>query len=293
MRLAAILAVAALPALAGPPATSLRPEARPGPVVVPALAPAPQASSPRNPFAALGRLLQPRPRPVAAAPVRPEVTRALGPGLAVSPRPASRPQGFDRTVRVAMAARRNASERIAVGPGAAGAVCGVPGIRGASIAPIAGRIRGCGLQDGVKITHVEGVALSQPANIDCRTARALHTWVRDAVIPAVGRRGGGVKGLRVAAHYACRTRNHKKGGKISEHGKGRAIDISAIELRDGSAISVLRGWRDPTMGKILKATHKAACGPFRTVLGPNADRFHQDHFHFDTARRKNGSAYCR
>jgi hypothetical protein len=38
--------------------------------------------------------------------------------------------------------------------------------------------------------------------------------------------------------------------------------------------------------------HKAACGPFGTVLGPNSNRFHQDHFHFDTARYRSGS-YCR
>jgi len=38
--------------------------------------------------------------------------------------------------------------------------------------------------------------------------------------------------------------------------------------------------------------HRAACGPFGTVLGPNADRFHQDHFHFDTARHRSGP-YCR
>jgi hypothetical protein len=28
------------------------------------------------------------------------------------------------------------------------------------------------------------------------------------------------------------------------------------------------------------------------VLGPNANSFHRDHFHFDTARYRSGS-YCR
>jgi hypothetical protein len=42
----------------------------------------------------------------------------------------------------------------------------------------------------------------------------------------------------------------------------------------------------------MRRAHKTACGPFGTVLGPNADRYHQDHFHFDTARYRSGS-YCR
>jgi hypothetical protein len=38
--------------------------------------------------------------------------------------------------------------------------------------------------------------------------------------------------------------------------------------------------------------HKSACGPFGTVLGPDADKYHKDHFHFDVAKHGNG-AYCR
>ena len=32
-------------------------------------------------------------------------------------------------------------------------------------------------------------------------------------------------------------------------------------------MTVLRGWRDGTQGPILRQMHKAACGPFGTVLG--------------------------
>jgi hypothetical protein len=42
----------------------------------------------------------------------------------------------------------------------------------------------------------------------------------------------------------------------------------------------------------MRRMHRGACGPFGTVLGPEADRYHQDHFHFDTARYRSGS-YCR
>ncbi len=94
------------------------------------------------------------------------------------------------------------------------------------------------------------------------------------------------------ASYSCRTRNSKPGARLSEHAFGHAVDVSGVVLRDGTKLTVLDHWRSSRYGKILKAMHRAACGTFGTVLGPNADRYHQDHFHLDTARYRSG-AYCR
>jgi hypothetical protein len=41
----------------------------------------------------------------------------------------------------------------------------------------------------------------------------------------------------------------------------------------------------------LRRLHKGACGIFGTVLGPEANAAHRDHFHFDLAARKH-SALC-
>ncbi len=41
----------------------------------------------------------------------------------------------------------------------------------------------------------------------------------------------------------------------------------------------------------LRRLHKGACGPFGTVLGPDANDAHRNHFHFDLAPRKR-SAFC-
>jgi hypothetical protein len=87
-------------------------------------------------------------------------------------------------------------------------------------------------------------------------------------------------------------RNNQPGAKVSEHGSGRAIDIAGIGLNDESEMSVLTDWNSGAKGRALRQMHRAACGPFGTVLGPEADRFHRDHFHFDTARYRSGS-YCR
>jgi hypothetical protein len=173
-----------------------------------------------------------------------------------------------------------------------GAVCGDIALQGVAIGEVPGEISGCGIEDAVQLSSVAGISLSQSATIDCTTAKALKTWVNSSAKPALARKGGGLKGLRVAAHYACRTRNNQSGAKISEHGRGRAIDISGFQLADGVIISVENGWGSSEHRKALQKMHGDACGPFGTVLGPESDRFHQDHFHFDTARYRGGS-YCK
>jgi len=128
--------------------------------------------------------------------------------------------------------------------------------------------------------------------MDCATARTLTAWLTKSVRPTVGRRGGGLDAVKVAAHYSCRTRNSQKGAKISEHGKGHAIDISGLVLADGSTITVQDAWKTWKDKKLLASIRAQACGPFGTVLGPGSDKFHHDHLHLDTARYRSG-AYCK
>lgn len=150
---------------------------------------------------------------------------------------------------------------------------------------------GCGVEDAYLVRSAAGVRLSQPALLTREAAAALEGWLRERAIPLIGRRGGGLAGITVPAHYACRTRNSRSGARLSEHARGRAIDISGFVLADGSRISVLDGWsRDE--GRLLKRLQASACGPFGTVLGPEADRHHRDHLHFDVAEYRSGP-YCR
>ena len=200
------------------------------------------------------------------------VTRSL--------RPERRPRSVEQIGREQARLRRR------------GAVCGDLNIQGDEVGQVFGRISGCGVSGAVRVRSVSGVRLSQGAVMDCTTAKALKTWVENTAKPVLHNQGGGLERVRVAAHYACRTRNNQPGGRISEHGRGRAIDISAVKLRNGREITVLKGWNDPTSAQIMRKLHAGACGPFGTVLGPNSDRFHKDHFHFDTARYRSGP-FCR
>lgn len=226
-----------------------------------------------------GAEFRPEPRPAGRSARAAEVRRAVDAAMASlqrSPRP--EPRGTAAPARVQTGSARH--------------VCGDPALTGRALPRIKGKIKGCGVANPVQVTSVAGVRLSTPAIMDCQTAKTLKTWVNKGLKPAVGRRGDGVAELKVAASYACRARNSQKGAKISEHGKGHAIDISAITFHDGSQVSVLKHWGKGQNGRLLARLHAAACGPFGTVLGPESDRFHQDHFHFDTARYRSGS-YCR
>lgn len=193
--------------------------------------------------------------------------------------PLLRPASIVREYQAAQAARLR------------GQVCGDPSIQGVAIGVVEGRGR-CGIENAVRIKSVSGVRLNTQAVLDCQTAQALNSWVQNGAEPAVGDLGGGISSLRVVSHYSCRFRNSASSGKLSEHSFGHAIDIAGIGLENGDEITLLSDWGSGEKGRALRRMWRAACGVFGTVLGPESNRFHRDHFHFDTARYRSGS-YCR
>lgn len=291
------LMMAAFPLAAGAPDTSPRPVERPaarpsGAGFAQPVADVRPRERPEEPEAVVARMalaplppvrphLRPHMRPLSeqaqGAAARPETVAFLGPD--VSARPYPRP---DSVVQEALFGKRKKRK---------GSVCGNIDIQGEKVGRVPGKIKGCGVEDAVSVRSVSGVVLSRPATMDCNTARALNTWVAKGVKPAFRRRGPVVE-MKVAAHYACRTRNNQRGARISEHGKGKAIDISAFTMNDGEVITVAKGWGQGSAGRLLRKSWKMACGPFGTVLGPQADRHHRDHFHMDTASYRSGP-YCK
>lgn len=166
----------------------------------------------------------------------------------------------------------------------AGSVCGDPEIRGEDIAAITSRVAGCGVAEPVRVTAIGGIRLNSPATVNCTTARALKDWVTQNLQPAF--RGREIVELRIAASYICRPRNNVRGAKISEHGRGNAVDVAGLVFADGTLITV-----EDDFSKLRKA-YKAACGTFGTTLGPGSDGYHEDHMHFDVATGRSGP-YCR
>ena len=70
-----------------------------------------------------------------------------------------------------------------------------------------------------------------------------------------------------------------------------ALDIAQFTLADGTTVDV-----KPDPGEkaaaVFAKVRSAACGPFKTVLGPGSNADHALHLHFDLAPRRNGGLYC-
>ena len=62
-------------------------------------------------------------------------------------------------------------------------------------------------------------------------------------------------------------------------------------LRRRTAAPERENVKNSAESAFLHRLHKGACGVFGTVLGPEANEAHRDHFHFDLAARKR-NAFC-
>ncbi|MGQ0484356.1 MAG: extensin-like domain-containing protein [Hyphomicrobiales bacterium] len=167
----------------------------------------------------------------------------------------------------------------------------VPGAE--HLGPVTGA-NSCRISDPWRLHTVSNVRLSVPATVNCGVISPLHGWLTDIVQPAAGRAfGERVAGVDVAASFACRPRNSNRAAKMSEHGLGNAIDISAFTLTSGRKVTVAAGWYgSPAERAFLREVHKKACGRFSTVLGPAADRYHRNHIHLDIQARKSRLVFC-
>lgn len=141
-----------------------------------------------------------------------------------------------------------------------------------------------------------GVELSPEARLNCAIASRLDSFVEEVVeVAAREILESELTGLGIAGSYVCRTRNNRPGGDPSEHGKANAIDIARFTFADGRTISVAENWTDEgETGHFLREVHAKACGPFTTVIGPDGDAYHRDHFHLDLQPRGAGgqTTFC-
>jgi hypothetical protein len=150
---------------------------------------------------------------------------------------------------------------------------------------------GCFLPHPVAIeTLGRTVGLEPPALLNCTMAEAMSRFATDIVSPAArAEYGAELRTVSQASGYVCRPRNGTQ--TLSEHALGNALDIARFTLTDGMAIDV-KPAPDAKAAKFLAAVRKAACGPFKTVLGPGSDPDHSLHLHLDLEKRRNGGTFC-
>jgi hypothetical protein len=134
-----------------------------------------------------------------------------------------------------------------------------------------------------------------PAGVapSCAVGAGLLLWQRDVVQPMARLHlGRTVREIEHLGSYNCR--NIRGGSSPSEHSSGNAIDISAFVLSDGRRVSLIDHWSAPDgRSAFLRAVRDGGCDYFSTVLSPDYNKAHADHFHLDQARRPGGWAVCR
>ncbi|MBB4406548.1 MULTISPECIES: extensin family protein [Agrobacterium tumefaciens complex] len=163
--------------------------------------------------------------------------------------------------------------------------------------PIRDVEQGCGIEAPVELSLVlPGIKLEPSGTMRCETALALSRWTKEMMLPAAALAlpEKKVTAIANASTYICRNRNSAENGKISEHAKGNAVDISTISFDKGEPLVMKPRVEDGTPeGAFQRTITAAACLFFRTVLSPGSDATHQDHLHLDVLERKGSYLYCR
>lgn len=160
--------------------------------------------------------------------------------------------------------------------------------------PVVGRGR-CRATQRMVLTGNALVPTMRPANAapGCAVTAAMALWTRDIVQPAARKYfGQNVAELENLGSYNCR----KIAGREaqSEHSTANAIDISAFVLADGTRISLINDWAPgDKRSEFLHEVRDGSCDLFSTVLSPDHNAAHADHFHLDMAVRTAGWSICR
>ena len=140
-------------------------------------------------------------------------------------------------------------------------------------------------------TRLDGYSLSPDAPATtCPVAAAMEIWKRDTLDPvAQDIFGSTIASVQHLGAYSCRRLYGRDEGPWSEHATANALDIAGFVLDDGTRISVLRDWEgEGDKARFLREVRDGACGAFSTVLSPDYNAAHADHFHFDMDNRWTG-----
>jgi hypothetical protein len=147
----------------------------------------------------------------------------------------------------------------------------------------------CQDQSPLSVTEIQVngrmVPLSTPAEIDCQMASDLPGWVAEVDNFAETLLKTRIASVTVGGSFECRPRNtpDKADTNISEHGRADAVDVVGFGLADGRRLTVGSDYAsaDAPTARFMHFAHDAACTRFTTVLGPDANGLHHEHFHLD------------
>lgn len=128
--------------------------------------------------------------------------------------------------------------------------------------------------------------LSSSFLASCPLAVAYALFETHGLQPAAQRVfGQSVAQVDHLGSFACRNVYHREQGRLSQHATANALDISGFRLKDGQRIVLARDWQaGGAKAQFLREVRDAACESFSTVLGPDYNAAHVNHFHLDAGR---------
>ena len=140
----------------------------------------------------------------------------------------------------------------------------------------------CALEN-VLLVHTTTLELPQAAIIHCPLLISWLMFEQQQLQPLARQHlGSEVQKLRLYSSFSCRNVYGRSTGKRSQHAHAAALDIGGFTLADGTQISVLNDWSGSgAKSTFLKAVRDQACHYFGTVLGPDYNTAHSNHFHVD------------
>jgi hypothetical protein len=126
--------------------------------------------------------------------------------------------------------------------------------------------------------------------VTCAAAAALELWRIKTLAPAAQEIfGTGIARIEHLGAFSCRRTYGTAEGPWSEHATANAIDIAAFVLEDGRRISLIADWDgNDDEARFLRRAREGACDWFATVLSPDYNAAHADHFHLDQSPRWTG-----
>lgn len=153
---------------------------------------------------------------------------------------------------------------------------------------------GCNQLGTVQLMALAGdrapLSIANIGPVQCHVAKAFGDWARFGVDRAARQiLRSPVAKIETMGSYNCR---NVAGTEVrSAHARAEAIDVSAFVLADGRRIVLTRDWQggDAATREFLRVVHKSACKRFGTVLGPEYNAAHRDHFHLEGT----GAKFCR
>lgn len=145
---------------------------------------------------------------------------------------------------------------------------------------------GCNKLGTVQLMSLAGdsgdFGVSNIGPVKCSVANAFGHWARFGVDRAARQiLGSPLQRIETFGSYACR--NVAGSDRRSGHARAEAIDVAAFVLGDGRRITLKDDWDNGTAAEreFLRVVHSSACKRFGTVLGPEYNLAHEDHFHLE------------